>query len=86
MDDYLKLKLREEDRLRLTIATGASIGTDDYNELKNKPSINTVTLIGDRSLESLGAQKQGNYIEEDDALTNMEIDAIIGAFTDFEGA
>ena len=29
-------------------------GTKDYNKLDNKPSINTVTLISDKSFEDLG--------------------------------
>lgn len=39
----------------------------DYEELVNKPSINGVTLIGDKTLEELGTSP----------LTNMEILEII---------
>lgn len=41
-------------------------GTYDYEELENKPKINGVTLIGDRSFEDLG----------EDTMTNREIVAI----------
>lgn len=42
-------------------------GTNDYEELKNKPKINEVELEGNKSFEELGITP----------LTNMEILAII---------
>lgn len=33
----------------------------DYNETLNKPSINNVTLVGNKTLEDLGIQPAGNY-------------------------
>ena len=44
-------------------------GTNDYNDLINKPSIEGVELVGDKTLEELGVE----------ALTNAEIDAIINS-------
>ena len=41
----------------------------DYEKLENKPKINGVTLIGDKSSEEIG-------IEETEPLTNLEIEAI----------
>lgn len=38
-------------------------GTTDYNQLTNKPQINSVELSGNKSLEDLGIQPAGNYIE-----------------------
>ncbi len=46
-------------------------GTGDYNDLSNKPSINGVTLIGDKTADDLELQ------EEMDFLTDQEIDQII---------
>ena len=46
---------------------GTAEETKDYEQLINKPSINGVTLIGDKSLGDLGASP----------LTNMEIMEII---------
>ena len=46
---------------------GTAEETKDYEQLINKPSINGVTLIGDKSLGDLGASP----------LTNMEILEII---------
>lgn len=38
-----------------------SSGTDNYNLLKNKPSINGVTLEGNRTLEQLGIEPTEDY-------------------------
>lgn len=38
------------------ISEGGSGGTSDYTELTNKPSINSVTLTGNKSLNDLGIQ------------------------------
>lgn len=49
----------------LTInSTGGSGGTSDYTDLTNKPSINNVTLSGNKSLNDLGIQPAGNYALE----------------------
>ena len=50
----------------IEISTG---GTNDYNDLINKPSIEGIELIGDKTLEELGVE----------ALTPQEIDAIINS-------
>ena len=50
----------------IKISTG---GTNDYNDLINKPSIEGVELVGDKTLEELGVE----------ALTPQEIDAIINS-------
>ena len=42
-------------------------GTNDYNDLINKPSIEGVELVGDKTLEELGVE----------ALTPQEIDALL---------
>lgn len=38
-------------------------GTTDYNQLTNKPQINSVELSDNKSLSDLGIQPAGNYIE-----------------------
>ena len=50
-----------------TSSTSSSSGTTDYTELENKPSINSVTLEGDKSFEDLGSE----------ALTNTEIEDLL---------
>ncbi len=39
--------------------------TIDYNDLDDKPQINSVELIGNKSLEDLGIQPEGNYLTEE---------------------
>lgn len=39
---------------------GSSGGTSDYNKMKNKPSIEHVELIGDKSFEELGLENMDN--------------------------
>ena len=47
------------------------LGVDDYNELKNKPRINGVELVGDLSSHDIHVQ------HEMDEITNEEIHQII---------
>lgn len=49
----------------------------DYNDTLNKPSINGVPLVGEKSLADLGIQEAGNYIEEIPAeyITENELNA-----------
>lgn len=46
-------------------------GTKNYNKLENKPQINSVTLIGDKTSEELRLQGKMN------ALTPQEIEKIL---------
>lgn len=36
----------------------------DYNQLDNKPKINNIELVGDKTLDELGIQSSGNYVED----------------------
>lgn len=45
---------------------GGGEGTSDYNRLENKPKINGVTLVGNKTLEQLGVQPQGDYLTKND--------------------
>lgn len=51
-------------------STGGSGGTSDYTNLTNKPSINNVTLSGNKSLSDLGIQPSGDYITNTDYATS----------------
>ena len=44
---------------------GGSGGTSDYTELNNKPSINGVTLVGNKTTEDLGIEGVTDYDELD---------------------
>lgn len=49
------------DRLEGTLTVPSSIGgVKDYEKLTNKPSIETVELIGDKSFEELGLEALSN--------------------------
>ena len=52
------------------VSIGSYVGTLNYNDLFNKPKINNVELIDNKSLDSLQIQ------EKMDQVTNIELDAI----------
>ena len=47
-----------------SLGGGGGSGADNYNELSNKPQINSVTLSGNKSLEALGIQSQLTFDTE----------------------
>lgn len=51
----------------------------DYNQAQNKPSINGVALVGDKTSEDLGLQPAGDYLTNDEAddkfVDNDELEA-----------
>ena len=53
-----------EKGIKINSTGGGSGGTSDYTDLTNKPSINNVTLSGNKSLNDLGIQPAGNYALE----------------------
>lgn len=42
-----------------------SFENSDYEKLKNKPKINDIELIGNKTLDELGIQSKGNYLSEE---------------------
>lgn len=55
---------------------GGGTGTDDYNELSNKPKINNVTLAGNKSLSDIGAAAA------DETYTDAEVDTLLAGKVD----
>ena len=51
-------------------------GTTDYTELTNKPSINSIELNGNKTLDQLGIQPKGNYLIEADLADYAKTSAI----------
>lgn len=51
--------------------SGGSGGTGDYNQLTNKPQINSVELSGNKTLADLGIQAAGNYALKSDIPTKV---------------
>lgn len=67
----------------LTInSTGGSGGTSDYTDLTNKPSINNITLSGNKTLSDLGIQPAGNYALKSEIPT---VPTNVSAFTNDTG-
>lgn len=52
---------------------GGSSGTNDYNDLKNKPSIAGIELEGNKTLDDLGIQPKGKYLSEEEDPTVPEV-------------
>lgn len=67
-------KLDVELKVRETIEPS----TNDYNRLVNKPQINSVELIGNKSLDELDIQVKGDY--PDMPLSNNEIEELLNNF------
>lgn len=59
-----------------TLKTTGTGGTEDYTELENKPSINSVELNGNKTLEDLGIASKNDF---DETVTTLEetIDDIV---------
>ena len=67
-----KPQSRVEELLLAIHDEGGTGGTNDYNKLINKPSINGTTLQGDLTLEDIGAASNGSrntYDAEEEEVT-----------------
>ena len=59
-------------------------GTSNYEDLVNKPQINSVELVGNKTLDELGIQAKGNYIQDsnyvhtDNNFTNEDKEKLSG--------
>lgn len=54
-------------------------GTNNYNKLINKPSINNVVLVDNKTTLDLSLQPAGDY--PDEALTNSDIEELLNNFS-----
>lgn len=50
-------------------------GTTNYNDLSNKPQINSIELVGNRSLDELNIQIKGDY--ETESISNTELENLL---------
>lgn len=66
----------EEDTVETTSTDGTSTMID-YNSMLNKPSINDVALVGNKTLEDLGIQPAGDYLTAvpEEYITEEELEA-----------
>lgn len=60
-------------------ATGGSGGTSNYNNLTNKPSINSVELSGNKTLSDLGIQPAGDYATTGELAEKQDTISDLGA-------
>lgn len=65
--DMVTLGLDSSDNAMLNVESTTVVSVDDYNRLYNKPSIEGVELVGDKSFEELNLQ----------TLTNTELENIL---------
>ena len=63
---------QEGNILTINSTGGGSGGTTDYSALTNKPSINNVTLSGNKTISDLGLQPAGNYVTDTDYATEIK--------------
>ena len=70
-DESIILDIKDNSLLDIDIGNFVDSGEKDYNRLINKPKINNVLLIENRTSEELKLQEKMNEI------TNQEIDDII---------
>lgn len=65
--DMVTLGLDSSDNAMFNVESTTVVSVDDYNRLYNKPSIEGVELVGDKSFEELNLQ----------TLTNTELENIL---------
>ena len=71
-----------EDNISLRSGDTINIGTSDYEELVNKPSINEVELVGDKSADDLGlAEAEHTHVKAD--VTDFAHNHVKADITDF---
>ena len=73
------VSLGTEETLNINLATEIkTVESGDYLGLSNKPQINSVVLIGNKSLDDLNIQVKGEYADR--PLTNSEIEALLNNY------
>lgn len=74
-DEEEIVTLEEENEEEITtLEEDVGVGTNNYNNLVNKPKINDIELRDNKTSKDLGLQ------EEMDSLTNLEIEEILNNF------
>lgn len=66
-NDAVTLGLDSGDNAALNVGSTTVVSVNDYNDLRNKPSIEGVTLEGDKTFEELNLQR----------LTNAELENML---------
>ena len=61
-------------KMSANVTIPKTVTEKNYNKLNNKPQINSIELINNKTSEELGLQPAGDYA--DSRITNLEIDAL----------
>lgn len=64
--------LSDDGTYKLVSSGGGTGGTSNYKDLDEKPSINNVELVGNKTLDALGIQPKGNYQDKLVSGTNIK--------------
>ena len=81
IEEGQNITITQEGSTMTISSTGGGGGSTNYNDLSNKPSINNVTLQGNKTLTDLGIQPSGNYVTPSDLSTV----ATTGNYSDLNG-
>ena len=74
-EDELQLDFEDEEELQLELNEDPKGMTEkNYENLINKPKINNIELLGNKTLNDLGIQEKGSYAEK--RITNTELEEI----------
>lgn len=83
-NDDINVGIQESENVSMEVNTASRninfemgnqiVGTNDYKKLLNKPSINSVILIENKTSEDLGLQPAGSYANT--KISNIEIDEL----------
>ena len=65
----------------MTASGGGSGAANDYATATNKPQINSVELVGNKTLDQLGIQAKGNYATTEQLATKADTTALPAANT-----
>lgn len=71
-NNNIDIDITDEENIEFEVNATDKSGTSNYNYLYNKPKINSVELIGNKSSDELNLQEKGNYANS--KVTNIEID------------
>ena len=78
-EQAFNVNLGSEETLNINLATEIkTVESGDYLGLSNKPQINSVVLIGNKSLDDLNIQVKGEYADR--PLTNSDIEELLNNY------
>lgn len=73
-EELVTVEEDNEEEEVVTVEEDIAGGTNNYNNLNNKPKINNVELVGNKTSKDLKIQ------DEMESLTNIDIEEIINSF------